>query len=205
MPVLLRHDYTRSDNPISAQKIRHISGGASKWWQRIRDTATGNSRKGQEDALARNSALIPPPQPVGHYIFLFLLITPLFSCSSFHDVYELRQGRQAGLQTEGSPTETQGLSLAHAGSSVHPNVRHAQYLDPIIAATWSEDGAVHDVCKALSPRFREPNAIVRLFVHPRWASLITSVVTGRVQGPHRSAHHDSQRCNRQRSRLPQLF
>ncbi|KAK0217763.1 ANTH domain-containing protein [Armillaria fumosa] len=35
-----------------------------------------------------------------------------------------------------------------------------QYLDPIIAATWSEDGAVHDVCKALSPRFREPNAIV---------------------------------------------
>lgn len=36
-----------------------------------------------------------------------------------------------------------------------------QYLDPIIAATWSEDGAVHDVCKALGPRFREPNAIVR--------------------------------------------
>lgn len=37
-----------------------------------------------------------------------------------------------------------------------------QYLDPIIAATWSEDGAIHDVCKALSPRFREPNAIVSL-------------------------------------------
>ncbi|KAF8889325.1 ANTH domain-containing protein [Infundibulicybe gibba] len=36
----------------------------------------------------------------------------------------------------------------------------AKYLDPIIAATWSEDGAVHDVCKALSPRFREPNAVV---------------------------------------------
>ncbi|KAI0793769.1 ANTH domain-containing protein [Fomes fomentarius] len=36
----------------------------------------------------------------------------------------------------------------------------SKYLDPIIAATWSEDGAVHDVCKALSPRFREPNAIV---------------------------------------------
>ncbi|KAF8586364.1 ANTH-domain-containing protein [Ramaria rubella] len=36
----------------------------------------------------------------------------------------------------------------------------AKYLDPIIAATWSEDGAIHDVCKALSPRFREPNAIV---------------------------------------------
>ncbi|KAF8518979.1 ANTH domain-containing protein [Hysterangium stoloniferum] len=36
----------------------------------------------------------------------------------------------------------------------------AKYLDPIIAATWSEDGAVVDVCKALSPRFREPNAVV---------------------------------------------
>ncbi|TDL23980.1 ANTH-domain-containing protein [Rickenella mellea] len=36
----------------------------------------------------------------------------------------------------------------------------AKYLDPIIAATYSEDGAIHDVCKALSPRFREPNAII---------------------------------------------
>ncbi|KAG5647842.1 hypothetical protein DXG03_007766 [Asterophora parasitica] len=36
----------------------------------------------------------------------------------------------------------------------------AKYLDTIIAATWSDDGAVHDVCKALSPRFREPNAVV---------------------------------------------
>ncbi|EIW79092.1 ANTH-domain-containing protein [Coniophora puteana RWD-64-598 SS2] len=36
----------------------------------------------------------------------------------------------------------------------------AKYLDPIIAATWSEEGAVHDVCKALVPRLREPNAII---------------------------------------------
>ncbi|KAF7309195.1 ENTH domain-containing protein [Mycena kentingensis (nom. inval.)] len=36
----------------------------------------------------------------------------------------------------------------------------AKYLDPIIAATWDEGGAVHDVCKALSPKFREPNAVV---------------------------------------------
>lgn len=36
----------------------------------------------------------------------------------------------------------------------------AKYLDTIIAATWSEDGAVHDVCKALAPRFREPNVVV---------------------------------------------
>ncbi|KZT37757.1 ANTH-domain-containing protein [Sistotremastrum suecicum HHB10207 ss-3] len=36
----------------------------------------------------------------------------------------------------------------------------AKYLDPIIAATWSDDGAVHDVCRALAPRFKEPNAII---------------------------------------------
>jgi hypothetical protein len=36
----------------------------------------------------------------------------------------------------------------------------SKYIDPIIAATWSEDGAIHDVCKALAPRFREPNSIV---------------------------------------------
>ncbi|VDB99917.1 unnamed protein product [Peniophora sp. CBMAI 1063] len=36
----------------------------------------------------------------------------------------------------------------------------AKYLDPIIAATWSDDGAIHDVCRALAPRFREPNATV---------------------------------------------
>ncbi|KAF9531706.1 ANTH domain-containing protein [Crepidotus variabilis] len=36
----------------------------------------------------------------------------------------------------------------------------AKYIDPIIAATWSDDGAVHDVCKALVPRLREPNAVV---------------------------------------------
>ncbi|KAI0734036.1 ANTH domain-containing protein [Fomitopsis betulina] len=38
----------------------------------------------------------------------------------------------------------------------------AKYLDPILAATWSEEGAVHDVCRALIPRFREPNAVVVL-------------------------------------------
>lgn len=36
----------------------------------------------------------------------------------------------------------------------------AKYMDPILAATWSEDGAVHDVCRALIPRFREPNVTV---------------------------------------------
>ena len=35
-----------------------------------------------------------------------------------------------------------------------------QYLDALIAATYSEDGSVHDVCKALAPKFKEPNAIV---------------------------------------------
>ncbi|KZT07476.1 ANTH-domain-containing protein [Laetiporus sulphureus 93-53] len=41
-----------------------------------------------------------------------------------------------------------------------PNPPKAKYLDPILAATWSEDGAVHDVCRALVPRFREPNVLV---------------------------------------------
>ncbi|KAI0282423.1 ANTH domain-containing protein [Russula brevipes] len=41
-----------------------------------------------------------------------------------------------------------------------PTPPKAKYIDTIIAATWSEDGAIHDVCKALSPRFREPNSIV---------------------------------------------
>ncbi|KAG8871396.1 hypothetical protein FRB97_008727 [Tulasnella sp. 331] len=36
----------------------------------------------------------------------------------------------------------------------------AKYIDTIIAATYSEDGAVHDVCKALAPKFKEPNAII---------------------------------------------
>ncbi|KZT65781.1 ANTH-domain-containing protein [Daedalea quercina L-15889] len=40
------------------------------------------------------------------------------------------------------------------------NPPKAKYLDPILAATWSEDGAVHDVCRALIPRFREPNTVV---------------------------------------------
>lgn len=45
----------------------------------------------------------------------------------------------------------------------HPPPNHLfKYIDNIIAATWSEDGAVHDVCKALAPRFREPNSIVCL-------------------------------------------
>ncbi|KAI9433517.1 AP180 N-terminal homology domain-containing protein [Lactarius indigo] len=41
-----------------------------------------------------------------------------------------------------------------------PTPPKSKYVDPIIAATSSEDGAIHDVCKALSPRFREPNSIV---------------------------------------------
>ncbi|THH14758.1 hypothetical protein EW146_g5615 [Bondarzewia mesenterica] len=51
-----------------------------------------------------------------------------------------------------------------------PNPPKSKYLDPIIAATWSDDGAVHDVCKALSPRFREPNAIVCLAISLRLMS-----------------------------------
>ncbi|KAH9173003.1 hypothetical protein EDB89DRAFT_2069233 [Lactarius sanguifluus] len=38
-----------------------------------------------------------------------------------------------------------------------PTLPKSKYVDPIIAATWSEHGAIHDVCKA---RSREPNSIV---------------------------------------------
>ncbi|KAM6497025.1 ANTH domain containing protein [Amanita muscaria] len=36
----------------------------------------------------------------------------------------------------------------------------AKYLDPIVAATWADEGSVSDICRALAPRFREPNAVV---------------------------------------------
>lgn len=73
--------------------------------------------------------------------------------------------------------------------------RILQYMDPIIAATWSEDGAVHDVCKALAPRFREPNAIVRPLANTR-NPIIISVPTGRLQGSHRFTHNDTKWSNR---------
>lgn len=36
----------------------------------------------------------------------------------------------------------------------------SKYLDPIITATYSQDGAVPDICRALSSRLREPNSVV---------------------------------------------
>ncbi|EJU03522.1 ANTH-domain-containing protein, partial [Dacryopinax primogenitus] len=36
----------------------------------------------------------------------------------------------------------------------------AKYLDPIVMATYSDDGSVGDIFKALAPRLREPNAVI---------------------------------------------
>ncbi|KAG8696553.1 hypothetical protein FRC09_008395 [Ceratobasidium sp. 395] len=36
----------------------------------------------------------------------------------------------------------------------------AKYLEPLIAATYADDGSIHDICKALAPRFKEPNAVI---------------------------------------------
>ncbi|KZP01731.1 ANTH-domain-containing protein [Calocera viscosa TUFC12733] len=36
----------------------------------------------------------------------------------------------------------------------------AKYLDPIVMATYSEDGSVGDIFKALAPKLREPSAII---------------------------------------------
>jgi hypothetical protein len=37
-----------------------------------------------------------------------------------------------------------------------------QYVDQIIAGTWSGDGAVRDICKTLSVVFRESGATVKI-------------------------------------------
>ncbi|KAG8748372.1 hypothetical protein FRC10_005919 [Ceratobasidium sp. 414] len=35
-----------------------------------------------------------------------------------------------------------------------------QYIEPLIAATYADDGSIHDICRALAPRFKEPNAVI---------------------------------------------
>ena len=96
-------------------------------------------------------------------------IAHILAASSFvyttYIVYnvQLRKDREACVQAEAGAAESEGtfsmLGCIMANSVRHPSRR--QYLDPIIAATYSEDGAVDDVCKALSPRLREPNTVVR--------------------------------------------
>ncbi|KAH8981326.1 hypothetical protein EDB92DRAFT_1898042, partial [Lactarius akahatsu] len=46
------------------------------------------------------------------------------------------------------PSQRLGLAphFLHARQLIPP--LSGQYVDPIIAATWSENGAIHDVCKA---------------------------------------------------------
>lgn len=36
-----------------------------------------------------------------------------------------------------------------------------EYLDPIIAATYSDDGTLQEVCRALAPKLQETNVVVR--------------------------------------------
>ena len=73
-----------------------------------------------------------------------------------------------------------------------------QYIDPIIAATWSEDDSVHHVCKALSPCLREPNTIVRFIESPiRVVALSQPVFTDRVQSPNCTSHDDTKWLYRQ--------
>ncbi|EEB96932.1 hypothetical protein MPER_03844, partial [Moniliophthora perniciosa FA553] len=73
----------------------------------------------------------------------------------------------------------------------------AKYLDPIIAATWSEDGAVHDVCKALSPRFREPNAVVMLL--PQNLQNYALYLDSRIRA-YRDLKHDAVRVQAESNR-----
>ncbi|CUA78067.1 ENTH domain-containing protein C19F8,03c [Schizosaccharomyces pombe 972h-] [Rhizoctonia solani] len=34
------------------------------------------------------------------------------------------------------------------------------YIDPLVSATYADDGSIHDICRALAPRFKEPNAVI---------------------------------------------
>ena len=86
------------------------------------------------------------------------------------------------------------------------NVSHPilfQYIDPIIAATWSDDGAIHDVCKALSPRIREPNTIVRFIKLHIFG--ISHPLTDRVQSSDCTSHHDTKWLYRQRTIISIVF
>jgi hypothetical protein len=79
-----------------------------------------------------------------------------------------REDRKACLQAKGCTTKVQSASVESVSCTNAAAENDLQYLEPILAATWDEDGAVHDVCRALQPRFREPNAIV-CALHPRSA------------------------------------
>lgn len=72
----------------------------------------------------------------------------------------IRKGCQKRLQTKACSSKSKGLLPPFLPFYGPPSTPFGQYIDPIIAATWSEDGAIHDVCRALAPRFREPNSIV---------------------------------------------
>ncbi|KAH7335185.1 ANTH domain-containing protein [Rhizoctonia solani] len=36
----------------------------------------------------------------------------------------------------------------------------SKYIDPLVSATYADDGSIHDICRALAPRFKEPNAVI---------------------------------------------
>ena len=72
----------------------------------------------------------------------------------------LRKGYQAGMQTKGRCSKSKGTAAFTLVPFIVGLTTSPQYLDPIIAATYSDDGALQDVCRALTPRFKEPNAIV---------------------------------------------
>ena len=100
------------------------------------------------------------------------------------------------MQAQGCSSEGKGSSsilcpFLGQFNSLRSNL---QYIDPIIAATYSEDGAIHDVCRALALRLREPNVIVS-YLELNTAGWKLSKLLGCVQGTHRLAHNDPERCN----------
>lgn len=120
---------------------------------------------------------------------------------------ELRQGRQVGLQAKACPPKDKGMFTAisippdpQCSVSLVPRSHHSRYLvrrwccprclqGPRPSSTGTK---CHCAQRVLLTLFCTSH---RLIVHR----------TGRIQGSHRFAHHDSQRSNRQRACPPLLF
>jgi len=64
------------------------------------------------------------------------------------------------MQTKDSSTKDQGIPLLRLLSRSEGSLC-IEYLDPVIAATYGDDGTLQEVCRALAPKLQEANVIVR--------------------------------------------
>lgn len=65
------------------------------------------------------------------------------------------------MQAQTSCAKGEGMSdIGQQGTRL--TFERLQYLDPIMAATYSEDGSLRDVCAALAVRLRDPSVVVSM-------------------------------------------